>query len=62
MYEVIVGGSCAGLATALQLRGFRVVLIEQQPIGAHQTSACGTLRGTGRAVEADDAILEVNRP
>ena len=41
-YDVaIAGGSFAGLALALQVRG-RVVLVDHNAIGAGQTSACGT--------------------
>ena len=58
MYDVvIVGGSFAGLATAMQLRGYRVLLIDQYPIGARQMSACGTPLATARAVGAERAIL-----
>ena len=61
MYDVIiVGGSFAGLATAMQLRGHRVLLIDQQPIGSHQMSACGTPLATARAVSAEGAIQEVH--
>ena len=43
MYDAIIAGaSFAGLATAMQLRGYRVLLIDQYPVGAHQMSACGT--------------------
>lgn len=55
---VIVGGSFAGLATALQLRGFRVLILDRYPIGAHQTSACATALATARAVGAESAVLE----
>ncbi len=55
---VIVGGSFAGLATALQLRGFRVLILDRYPIGAHQTSACATALATIRAVGAESAVLE----
>ena len=55
---VIVGGSFAGLATALQLRGLRVLIVDRYPIGAHQTSACATALATIRAVGAESAVLE----
>ena len=59
MYDVvIVGGSFAGLATAMQLRGYQVLLIEQYPIGTHQMSACGTPLATARAVGAECAIQD----
>ena len=57
---VIVGGSFAGLATAMQLRGYRVLLIDQYPIGAHQMSACGTPLATARAIGAECAIQEAH--
>lgn len=61
MYDaIIVGGSFAGLATAMQLRGYRVLLIDQYPIGAHQMSACGTPLATAQAVGAEAAIQEVH--
>lgn len=57
---VIVGGSFAGLATAMALRGRRVLLVEQYPIGAHQTSTCGVPLATARAVGSEAAIAEVH--
>lgn len=61
MYDaIIVGGSFAGLAVAMQLRGYRVLLIDQHPIGARQMSACGTPLATIRAVGAERAIQEVH--
>jgi glycine/D-amino acid oxidase-like deaminating enzyme len=46
-YDVIItGGSFAGLAAAVQLRGKRRLLIGPHAIGAAQTSACGTFRLT----------------
>ena len=44
----------------MQLRGYRVLLIEQHPIGTHQMSACGTPLATARAVGAERAIQEVH--
>lgn len=57
---VIVGGSFAGLATAMQLRGHRVLVIDQYPIGAHQTSTCGLPLAIARAVGAEASIYEVH--
>lgn len=54
---VIIGSSFAGLATAMQLRDYRVLLIDQHPIGAHQMSACATPLATARAVGATCATL-----
>ncbi len=59
-HVIVVGGSFAGLAVAMQLRGYRVLLVEQYPIGSHQMSACGTPVATARAVGAEEAILEVH--
>ncbi len=59
MYDVvIVGGSFAGLSVAMQLRGRRVLIVDQHPIGSHQMSSCGTPLTTARAVGAETAILE----
>lgn len=61
MYDVIiVGGSFAGLATAMQLRSYRTLVIDQHRIGAHQMSACGTPLATARAVGAECAIQEAH--
>ena len=58
---VIVGASFAGLATAMQLRGHRVLLLDQYPVGAHPMSACGTPLATAQAVGAAAATLEVHQ-
>jgi menaquinone-9 beta-reductase len=61
MYDVIiVGGSFAGLAVAMQLRGHRVLLIDQRPIGACQTSTCAIPLRTAQAVGAERAIQEAH--
>ena len=57
---VIVGGSFAGLAVAMQLRGWRVLIIDQHTIGSHQMSACGTPRTTACAVGAQASALETH--
>lgn len=57
---VIVGGSFAGLAVAMQLRGHRALIVDQYPIGSHQMSACGTPLTTARAVGAEASILEAH--
>lgn len=59
-YEVVVGGSFAGLAVAAQLRRKRVLLLDHKPIGTGQTSACGTLVSVLRALDLEDAILQVH--
>jgi flavin-dependent dehydrogenase len=61
MFDVIIiGGSFAGLATATQLRGHRVLLVDQYPIGAHQTSTCGLPLALARSVGAEAAIFEAH--
>jgi menaquinone-9 beta-reductase len=60
-YEVIIaGGSFAGLATAAQLYGRRVMLIEPRAIGVVQTSACGTLLAVLEATGTMDSLLQVH--
>jgi flavin-dependent dehydrogenase len=62
MYDaVIVGGSFAGLAAAMQLRGRRVLLIDQHPIGTHQTSTCGIPVASAQAVGAEGSIQAVHQ-
>jgi flavin-dependent dehydrogenase len=59
-YDVaIAGGSFAGLAVANQLRG-RVLLVDPQPLGAGQTSACGTTVAALQALGALDTIQQVH--
>lgn len=57
---VIVGGSFAGLATAMQLVDHRVLVIDQYPIGSRQMSACGVPLPTVQAVGAERSILETH--
>lgn len=60
-YDVIIaGGSFAGLAAAVQLRGRRVLLVEPHAIGAVQTSACGTLLAVLEATGTMDSLLQVH--
>ncbi len=60
-YDVVVAGaSFAGLAVAAQLRGKRVLLLDRKPVGAGQTSACGTLVSTLQALGLEDAIVQVH--
>jgi flavin-dependent dehydrogenase len=60
-YDVIVvGGSFAGLAVASQLRGHRVLVIDQRPIGTHQTSTCAVPLATAEAVGALSATQEIH--
>lgn len=57
---IIVGASFAGLAVAAQLRGKRTLLIDRKPIGTGQTSACGTLVRTLRALDLEGAVLQAH--
>ena len=61
IYDVLIaGGSFAGLAAAVQLRGRRVLLVEPHQIGAVQTSACGTLLAVLQATGTLDSLLQVH--
>lgn len=58
---VIVGASFAGLAAATQLRGAgRVLLIDREPLGAGETSGCGTLLAVLERLDALDALEQVH--
>ena len=60
-YDAIIsGGSFAGLAAAVQLRGKRALLVEPHAIGAVQTSACGTLLAVLEATGIMDSLLQVH--
>ncbi len=60
-YDVIIaGGSFAGLAAAVQLRGKHILLVEPHAIGAVQTSACGTLLAVLEATGTMDSLLQVH--
>ncbi len=60
-YDVIIAGAgFAGLAAAGELTGKRVLLIDRYEIGAHQTSACGTLLGVMQALDALDCVLQIH--
>lgn len=56
---IIAGGSFAGLAVARQLRG-RVLLLDRQPIGEGQSSACGAPLVTLERMGVREAILQVH--
>jgi flavin-dependent dehydrogenase len=56
---IIVGGSFAGLAVATSVRG-RVLLLDRQPIGEGQTSACATPLTALERVKACEAILQIH--
>lgn len=58
---VVVGASFAGLAAASQLQGAgRVLLVDREPIGAGETSACGTLLAVLERLDALDALEQVH--
>ena len=60
-YDVVIAGaSFAGLATALQLRG-RVLVLDHQPVGAGQTSACGTTLSALTALGAGHTVQQVHQ-
>lgn len=60
-YDVIIaGGSFGGLAAAAQLRGRRVLLIEPHPIGAVQSSACGTLLAVLEITDTLESLLQIH--
>jgi flavin-dependent dehydrogenase len=60
VYDVVIAGaSFAGLAVASQVRG-RVLLLDHQPIGEGQTSACGTTVAALEALGALSTIQQVH--
>ncbi len=60
-YDVVIAGaSFAGFAVAQRLRG-RVALVDKDPLGSGQTSACGAPLSTVRAMGADTAVLQIHR-
>ena len=60
-YDVIIAGaSFGGLAVAAQLRGLRVLLVDPEPVGAVQTSACGTLLAVLEATDTMPSLLQVH--
>lgn len=60
-YDVIIAGSSfAGLAVASQLRG-RILLIDPNAIGEHQTSACATPVSIPERLGLMDSVLQVQR-
>lgn len=61
MYDVIiVGGSFGGLAVASQLQGYKVLILDKDPVGAHQTSACGTALPVLQYWGLQDTVLQVH--
>ncbi len=61
-YDVIIAGaSFAGLAVAAQLHGKRVLLLDRKPIGAGQTSACGTLVSTLETLGLQASIRQIHK-
>lgn len=60
-YDVIIAGaSFGGLAAANAVVGKRVLLVDPKPIGAGQTSACGTLYGVIEALGLYDSLRQVH--
>ena len=58
---VIVGASFAGLAAASQLQGAgRVLLVDREPPGTGQTSACATLLAVLERLDALDALEQIH--
>lgn len=57
---VIAGASFAGLAAARALRGHDIVIVEQHPIGAFETSAGGMPLSVLQALDASDAVRETH--
>lgn len=58
---ILVGASFAGLAAAGQLRGAgRVLLVDRQPLGAGETSACGTPLAVLERLDALDALEQIH--
>lgn len=61
MFDVVIaGGSFAGLAAAMALRGRRVLIVEQFPIGSHQMSTCGAPLALARLAGAEQSIQETH--
>lgn len=60
-YDVIIAGaSFGGLAVAAQLRGLHVLLVDPKPVGAAQTSACGTMLAALEATDTMTSLLQVH--
>jgi flavin-dependent dehydrogenase len=60
-YDVIIaGGSFAGLSAATQLKGKFALLVEPNPIGQVQTSACATMLAVLEATGTMDSLLQVH--
>lgn len=56
---IVVGASFGGLAAAMELAGAgRVLLIDRQPVGEGETSACGTLLRVLERLDALDALQQ----
>ncbi len=58
---VIVGASFGGLAAAGQLDGAgRILLVDREPVGVGETSACGTLLAVLERLDAGEALEQVH--
>ena len=60
---IVVGASFAGLAAAMELAGHgrRALLIDKDPIGDHQTSACATPLAVLERLQVTETIEQVHR-
>jgi flavin-dependent dehydrogenase len=59
---IVVGASFAGLAAAMELAGHgRVLLIDKDPIGEHQTSACATPLAVLERLQVTETIEQVHQ-
>lgn len=59
---IVVGGSFAGLAAAMELAGHgRILLLDKDRIGEHQTSACATPLAVLERLGVEDTIEQVHR-
>lgn len=57
----VIGASFAGLAAAGHLAGAGVLLVDREPIGGGQTSACGTLLAVLERLDARRATSTPGR-
>jgi menaquinone-9 beta-reductase len=59
---IVVGASFAGLAASMELAGHgRVLLLDKDPIGEHQTSACATPLAVLERLGVTETIEQVHR-
>ncbi len=59
---IVVGASFAGLAAAMELAGRgRILLLDKDPVGEHQTSACATPLAVLERLRVTETIEQVHR-